>query len=241
MIEIAALTQAFRARTMKSNFCAIGSVKTNIGHLDTAAGVAGFIKTVLALKHKMIPPSLNFEQPNPGIDFASSPFYVNTKLTEWKRSTSPRRAGVSSFGIGGTNAHVVLEEAPDRGQPSQSRPWSLLLLSAKTESALESTTANLARFLGQENHIDLTDVAYTLQTGRKIFNHRRAIVCREIDDAITSLRTLDDKRAFTLQQEFEPQPVVFMFTGQGSQYVNMGFELYRSEPVFRNQVNRCCE
>ncbi|BDI19703.1 hypothetical protein ANSO36C_55050 [Nostoc cf. commune SO-36] len=146
-IEIGALSQVFRSSTNKKGFCAIGSVKTNIGHLDAASGVAGLIKTVLALKHKQIPPSLNFEQPNPQIDFANSPFHVNTKLTEWKSGNAPRRAGVSSLGIGGTNAHVILEEAPVLKASSPSRPWQLLLLSAKTESALETATANLANYL----------------------------------------------------------------------------------------------
>ncbi|NJM88484.1 MAG: polyketide synthase, partial [Hydrococcus sp. RU_2_2] len=152
-IEIAALSQVFRAHTQKKGFCAIGSVKTNIGHLDTAAGVAGLIKTALALKHKLIPPSLNFKQPNPQIDFVNSPFYVNIKLQEWQANGSPRRAGVSSLGIGGTNAHVVLEEAPvveTRNFASlQSRPWQLLVLSAKTETALETATKNLAQHLKQ--------------------------------------------------------------------------------------------
>ena len=145
-IEIAALTKAFRASTQKKNFCAIGSVKTNIGHLDVAAGVTGLIKTVQALKHQSLPPSLHFETPNPKIDFANSPFYVNTKLVEWQKNGSPRRAGVSSFGIGGTNAHVVLEEAPVakqgcRGAGERGRSYQLLVLSAKTESALDTATA----------------------------------------------------------------------------------------------------
>ncbi|HAJ59260.1 MAG TPA: beta-ketoacyl synthase, partial [Cyanobacteria bacterium UBA8543] len=142
-IEIAALSKAFRASTSKRGFCAIGSVKTNIGHLDAAAGVTGLIKTALALNHKLIPPTLNFEQPNPQIDWENSPFYVNAQLQEWKADSTPRRAGVSSFGMGGTNAHVILEEAPPVAAYSPSRPWQLLLLSAKTESALEKATDNL--------------------------------------------------------------------------------------------------
>src|SRR5262249_25868103 len=139
-IEVAALTQAFRAATDKRGFCAIGSVKTNIGHLDTAAGVAGLIKTVLALKNRQIPASLHFELPNPQIDFASSPFYVNTELQQWESQGTPRRAGVSSFGIGGTNAHLILEEAPEM-EPSQVvEGWQLLLLSARSDRALTLMT-----------------------------------------------------------------------------------------------------
>ncbi|PHK32285.1 polyketide synthase, partial [Nostoc linckia z15] len=154
-IEIKALTQAFNATTNGKNFCAIGSVKTNIGHLDTAAGVTGLIKTVLALKHQQIPPSLHFEKANPEIDFANSPFYVNTKLSEWQTKGFPRRAGVSSFGVGGTNAHVILEEAPVIEESSASRPWQLILLSAKTSTALETATANLAAHLQQNPDINL--------------------------------------------------------------------------------------
>ncbi len=146
-IEIAALTQAFRAGTRKKIFCAIGSVKSNIGHASAAAGVAGIIKTTLALKHKLLPPSLHFEQPNPKIDFVNSPFYVNTKLAEWKSAAAPRRAGVSSFGVGGTNAHAIMEEAPAVEASGPSRPWQLILLSAKSGTALEAATTNLAEHL----------------------------------------------------------------------------------------------
>lgn len=241
-IEIAALTKSFRARTQKKNFCAIGSVKTNIGHLDTAAGVAGLIKTVLALKHKQIPPSLHFQEPNPQIDFANSPFYVNDKLSEWKSNGHPRRAGVSSFGIGGTNAHVILEEAPDvEEQGKQGRKYYLLVVSAKTEAALEAATANLANHLKQHPDLNLADVAYTLKVGRRAFDHRRMVVCQDIDDAIKVLETKDPQRVFTHYQEPGESEVVFMFPGQGSQYVGMGRELYQTEPIFREQVDYCCE
>jgi acyl transferase domain-containing protein len=196
-IEIAALTQAFRASTQKKGFCAISSVKTNVGHLDTAAGVTGLIKTVLALKHKLLPPSLHFEQPNPKIDFANSPFYVNATLSEWKNGKSPRRAGVSSFGIGGTNAHVVLEEAPVVEPSGKSRPWQLLVLSAKTSSALDSAIANLVEHFKQHPEVNLADVAYTYQVGRRAFSHRRMLVCQTIDDATVALETLDSKRVLT--------------------------------------------
>jgi acyl transferase domain-containing protein/acyl carrier protein len=240
-IEIAALTKAFRAGTDKKSFCAIGSVKSNIGHLDAAAGIASLIKTVLALKHKQIPPSLNFEEPNPEIDFANSPFYVNTTLTEWKANGSPRRAGVSSFGIGGTNAHVVLEEAPPIESSGESRPTQLLMLSAKTNSALDTTTVNLAEHLRQHTDINLADVAYTLQIGRKIFDHRRVVVCQDVNDAATLLETCDPKQVLTAYQEHVEKPIVFMFSGQGAQYVNMAKELYQVEATFREQVELCSE
>jgi len=253
-IEIRALTQAFQENTQKKGFCAIGSVKTNFGHLDAAAGAAGLIKTVLALEHKLLPPSLNFERPNPTIDFENSPFYVNATLSEWKpvldsdRGTDeiPRRAGVSSFGIGGTNAHIVLEEFKSRKSKAESRKSKtrlerLLVISAKTESALETGTANLAEHLKQHPDINLADVAYTLQRGRKRFNHRRILVCQTYDETVNLLKTLDSKRVLTGFQEAEKRPVVFMFPGQGAQYVNMALGLYEREPTFREQVDRCSE
>ena len=238
-IEIAALKQAFSASTQKQGFCAIGSVKTNVGHLDAAAGVAGLIKTVLALKHKMIPPSLHFEEPNPEIDFANSLFYVNTELSPWHTNGVPRRAGVSSFGIGGTNAHVVLEEAPTVDLSGKSRPWQLLVLSAKTSSALDTATANLAQHLHSE--LNLADAAYTLSLGRQAFNHRRIAVCQDIEDAKHILSILEPKRVLTQFQEPKERPVVFMFSGQGAQYVNMAQELYQSEPTFAERVDICCD
>jgi len=240
-IEIAALTKSFRAETKKKNFCAIGSVKTNIGHLDTAAGVAGLIKTTLALKHQQIPPSLHFEQPNPKIDFADSPFYVNHQLSEWRTNGYPRRAGVSSFGIGGTNAHVILEEAPTVETSGPYRPWQLLLLSAKTSEALQTATTNLIKHLQSNQQINLADIAYTLQVGRREFNYRQMLVCQDRDDALQALETLAPQRVFTHFTEPCQKSVVFMFPGQGTQYVNMAWELYQTEPIFTEQVDRCCE
>lgn len=239
-IEIAALTKVFRASTEKKNFCAIGSVKTNIGHLDAAAGVAGLIKTALALKHQLIPPSLNFEQPNPQIDFANSPFYVNTKLTEWKTGSTPRRAGVSSLGMGGTNTHVVLEEAPTLRASSPSRPWQLLVLSAKTESALETATQNLSQHLMLHPDLNLPDVAYTLQVGRRDFNHRRILICSDTQDAIKALNQPASERVVTQLQESGTRSIAFIFPGQDALYADMGKELYETEPIFREQVERCC-
>ncbi|MFN6571975.1 polyketide synthase [Dendronalium sp. ChiSLP03b] len=245
-IEIKALTQAFRTSTNKKNFCAIASVKTNIGHLNTAAGVTGLIKTVLALKNQQIPPSLHFEKPNPEIDFANSPFYINTKLSPWQTNGTPRRAGVSSFGIGGTNAHVILEQAPGLGQGSrkageQGRKYQLLLLSAKTSTALETATANLLTHLQQHPQINLADVAYTLQIGRQAFEHRRLVVCRDLNDAVEVLSSQNPQRVLTHHHKSRHCPVVFMFSGQGAQYVNMAWELYEVEPTFRQHVDTCAQ
>jgi acyl transferase domain-containing protein len=240
-IEVAALTKAFRSHTSKTEFCAIGSVKTNIGHLDAAAGVAGLIKTVLALKHKQIPPSLHFNEPNQQIDFANSPFYVNTKLTDWATGESIRRAGVSSFGIGGTNAHAILEEAPVRGESGPAQPYQLLLLSAKTSTALDTMTRNLAAHLKRHEEEKLADVAYTLKVGRKEFGYRRMLVCENRTDAVKALEAIDGNRALTGYHDGSYRPVVFMFPGQGSQYVNMGVELYENEKTYRQQVVECAE
>jgi len=240
-IEIEALTQAFRAGTDKKNFCAIGSVKTNIGHLDPAAGIASLIKTVLALENKMLPPSLYLETPNPRIDFANSPFYVSTKLSKWNTEELPRRAGVSSFGIGGTNAHVILEEAPNIETSGSSRPFQLLLLSAKSISALDTATTDLARHLRHHPELNLADVAYTYQLGRRHFVHRRMVVCKSCDEAVSALEILDPQRVFTAVKSPRQRMVGFMFSGQGSQYVNMALGLYRVEKTFRNYVDRCAE
>ncbi|NJN10674.1 MAG: SDR family oxidoreductase [Richelia sp. RM1_1_1] len=237
-IEISALTNVFRESTDKKEFCAIGSVKTNIGHLDAAAGVTSLIKTALALKHKQIPPSLNFEQPNPEIDFSNSPFYVNTKLKEWE--ITPRRAGVSSLGIGGTNAHVVMESAPVIPESSESRTWQLLVLSAKTDSALQIATENLVEYLRENPESKLADVAYTLQTGRAEFDYRRILVCENITDAINGLENLEPKKVLTHFEQAREHPITFMFPGQGSQYVNMAGEIYQTETIFREIVDNCC-
>ena len=240
-IEIAGLTQAFRAGTAARNFCAIGSVKSNIGHTGSAAGAAGLIKTALALQHKLLPPSLHFSRPNPKIDFANSPFFVNSKLKAWENVPMPRRAGVSSFGLGGTNAHVALEEAPAPPPSSPSRPWQLLLLSAKTAPALDAATANLLAHFKANPGLNLADAAFTLQEGRQVFQHRRALVCRDVDDATGALGTRDPKRIITHHGDVDAPPVVFMFPGQGAQYVNMGADLYRSEAVFKKEIDRCAE
>ncbi len=240
-IEIAALTQAFRKGTDRTGFCAVGSVKTNLGHLDAAAGVTGLIKTALALRHRQIPPSLHFAAPNPKIDFAASPFYVNTKLAEWRSEEGPRRAGVSSFGMGGTNAHAVLEEAPAVEPSGPSRAWQLLQLSARTPEALEEATANLARFLAHNPGVSLPDVAHTLQVGRVAFEHRRMLVCRNVEEAVAGLEGGLPGRLLSRHTEPAHRPVAFLFPGQGAQHVDMLRGLYETEPVFRRELDACAE
>jgi amino acid adenylation domain-containing protein len=240
-IEMAALNKVFSEYTDKKSYCAIGSLKTNLGHMDAAAGVGGLIKTVLMLENREIPPSLHFESPNPEIDFANSPFYVNTKPRKWGAEGSPLRAGVSAFGLGGTNAHVVLEEAPETDPSGPSRPRQLLTLSARTKQALDKATANLQEYLVQNPAANIADVAYTLQTGRKAFNHRRFIVCKDASDAVEGLKSLDPIRVKTRLVESSSPEVAFMFPGQGAQYVNMGLNLYEHEILFRETVDQCAE
>jgi amino acid adenylation domain-containing protein len=245
-IEITALNQAFHTQTYKKHYCAIGSVKSNIGHLDNAAGIAGLIKTTLALKHKKIPASLHFETPNPNIDFENSPFFVNTQLREWKRDRAPRRAGVTSLGMGGTNAHVILEEAPGDQHASKSvRPCiskdCLILLSAQTESAREKITENLSGYMQENPDLNLADVAYTLSMGRRDFNYRRMVLCREPGEFITALEDLTPGVVFDSVCDIIDRPVVFMFPGQGAQYVNMGKKLYQKEPLYKEYMDKCAE
>jgi non-ribosomal peptide synthase protein (TIGR01720 family) len=240
-IEVAALTQAFRHSTTRPRFCALASVKTNVGHLDAAAGVAGLIKAALALRHRQLPPSLHFEEANPKMGLDESPFYINGELREWAAAVGERRrAGVSSFGIGGTNAHLVLEEAPapPPADPNR-RPFQLITLSAKTETVLEQATANLAQFFEEQPEANLADVAFTLHVGREEWPHRRAAVCRDARDAARALRTLDSQVVSTAKAEQGSAQVAMMFSGQGSQYAGMGRELYNCEPTFCEWVDKC--
>lgn len=241
-IEVAALTQAFRAETARNGFCAIGSVKTNIGHLDAAAGIAGLIKTVLALHHKQIPPSLHFVKPNPHVDFSKTPFYVNSKLIGWEGGGAVRRAGVSSFGLGGTNAHVILEEAPALPrEPNHVIPRpQLLLISARSEAALEAATDRLVEHLRRHLTADLAQTAYTLQLGRKAFSYRRWLVADSVEEVERGLARRADC-VHTRGPVTCERPVVFLFSGQGAQYPTMGRSLYDDEPVFREHVDRCAE
>jgi acyl transferase domain-containing protein len=238
-IEIAGLTSAYRAYTPDKAYCAIGSVKANLGHLDVASGAIGVIKTSLALHEGVLPPSINFNRPNPRIDFASSPFYVNTQLRPWPGADWPRRAGVSSFGVGGTNAHVVLEQAPAGRAPGLRRSHSLLLLSARTETALAAQAARLADHLERHPTACLDDVAFTLQVGRTPFEHRRVLVASDTAEAAARLRG-PARPGETGRKNAAPK-VVFMFPGQGAQYPGMARELHAAEPVFRAVIERCCD
>lgn len=238
-IEITALTDAFRTQTDNSGFCAIGSVKTNIGHLDTAAGVAGLIKIIQSLKHKELPPSLNYTAPNPRIDFEHSPFYVNAKLKPWDTNGKPRRAAINSLGVGGTNAHIILEEAPERKSSNASRKNQIICLSARTRQALDALSDKLGNCLQERPDLSLADIAHTLRVGRKTQAFRRVLVGETTDDVATTLVERPHNRVSNLQYAGSTPSVVFMFTGQGSQYINMGKGLYESEAVFKQALDEC--
>ena len=238
-IEVNALTQAFRMSTEKKNYCAIGSVKTMIGHLDVAAGIAGLIKTILALEHKKIPPTLNFKEPNPDLHIEQTPFFVSDKLTEWNTNGKPRIAGVSSFGIGGTNAHIVVQEAPEMQYQESQKPWHILPISAKSKDALTKSTEQLADYLKHHSDISIADIAHTLQTGRRQFSHRRIAVCKDTHHAAEALQTLDATLCGSGIFDGPRRSVAFMFSGQGTQYANMCRGLYESEPVFKNVIDAC--
>ncbi len=240
-IEVEALTRAFREKTQARGYCALGSIKSNIGHLTAAAGVAGLIKAALTLHHETIPPSLHFERPNPAIDFESSPFFVNAALRPWRRSDRPRRAAVSSFGVGGTNAHVVLEEAPLLPPTEPARGPQVLVLSARSAPALSRMASALAARLETEPSTNLADAAWTLNVGREAFPHRIAVVADDAASAAAILRSEETAAAIARTRPAQPSEVVFMFPGQGSQYAGMGRELYALEPEFREAFDACAE
>jgi amino acid adenylation domain-containing protein len=241
-IEVAGLTKAFGASTTDLQFCALGSVKSNIGHLDAAAGVTGLIKTALALKFQVLPPSLHYRRPNSQIDFSKTPFYVNASLTPWPESAGPRRAGVSAFGVGGTNVHVVLEQPPAAPPASGANFGSqLLVLSARSPAALDMARINLAAYLKEHPDTALADVAHSLQTGRRAFNHRVSLVARDHAEAVARLAGTERSHVQTGTRLGKDAPVVFMFPGQGAQYPDMGRDLYEREPEFRKHVERCAE
>ncbi len=236
-IEVAALTKAFRTGTEAKQFCALGAVKGNFGHLEAAAGVAGLLKATLAVYHGEIPPTLHFDKPNPRIDFTNTPFYVASKLEPWPAQITPRRAGVSSFGVGGTNAHLVLEQAPPATIPEHKHLPQVLVLSAKTAPALEAATQRLKEHLEKHPQAELEDVAQTLQLGRRAFNHRRSLVAKTPADAVASLAA----KSSASDTQGRTPPVAFLFPGQGSQQAGMGRELYATNEIFRDEVDRCCE
>ena len=240
-IELEGLTRAFRLGTPEAGFCRIGSLKSNVGHLVTAAGVAGVIKAALALAEEALPPTLHYRAPNPAFDLDASPFRVNDRLCGWPRGDVPRRAGVSSFGVGGTNAHVVLEEAPARAASEPAAGPQLLVLSARTPVALGAAAAQLAGHLRAQPQLNLADVAWTLAVGRKAFAHRLAVVATDASDAIERLTSPETAAMIARSQPKTPAEVVFMFPGQGAQYAGMGRALYASEPVFREALDACAD
>lgn len=239
-IEIEGLTKAFRRHTDEVGFCAIGSVKSNVGHLVIAAGAAGAIKTALALHHERIPPNANYQAPNPAIPFSTSPFHVADRLIEWPRGHAPRRAGVSSFGVGGTNAHVLMEEAPVPAPRVAASGAQLLVLSARSETALDTAIANLSRHLAAHADTDLGDAAHTLRVGRKQFAHRAFVVASDTREAATLLASPDRTRV-PRRKSSNGTGVVFMFPGQGAQYVGMGSALHAHDAVFRAAFDEVCE
>ena len=240
-VEFQALTRAFRSRTDAKQFCALGTAKMNIGHLDIASGVTGLINAVQLIEHEYLPPAIHFKSPNPKIDLENSPFYVNTTLKPWKRGDAPRRAGVSSFGVGGTNAHVIIEEAPAVTiRPAEKRPR-LILISARTPSALEKATANLLEHLKEHPEIDLDSVAHTLQAGRRAFKHRRMVVADDVNETIQAIESNDPNRLITMAAPSQLPPVVFMFPGQGAQHVDMGRQLYQANREFRDDIDHCAK
>lgn len=235
-IEIEALNQAYGPGLKSADVrCAIGSLKTNVGHLDSAAGVAGLIKATLALKYKQIPASLHFNSPNPNIDFEHSPFYVNTKLNHWE-GEEPRRAGVSSFGVGGTNAHVILEEAPENESEASQKPAHLFVFSAKNSSAVEAMVKETAEYFQSNRDINLADAAYTYQMGRQAFSHRYHCVARDHAQALDMLSR--DLPELQMVPDSAPQ-VAFLFPGQGSQFVGMGRELYEHGSEYQYHLDIC--
>ena len=236
-IEVSALVDAFTSQTSRRGYCGIGSAKSNFGHLSCAAGVTGLIKTTLMLERGAIPPTVHYTSPNPAIDFAASPFFVTTKLHPWTRNGVPRRAGVSSFGVGGTNAHLILEEAPLRKAPTKRRAHQLITLSARSESALQAASTRLADHLDTHPDVDLADVASTLHLGRRAFQHRRAIAVPVADRALL----VDALRRPSAGAVAADRDVIFMFPGQGAQYPGMVHALYRTESVVRASIDRSAE
>lgn len=236
-IEIQALTEAFRASTDKKQFCTLGMVKANIGHLDTASGIAGFIKTCLVLKHGKIPPNINYDEPNKNIDLNNSPFNINKELKEWKPECGVRRAGVSSFGIGGTNVHMVLEEAVDERPVSSTMTSQMLLLSGKTSNAVERTAAQLADYLKKNENVDYLNALYTMNMGRKEFMFRSHLICSSREECIDKL----EKAADFINCSEDRENIVFMFPGQGTQYIGMAKDLYTKVNVFRKEMDYCSD
>ena len=246
-IEVAALKTVFDAQTDKRQYCAIGSVKSNIGHTVAAAGVAGLIKAAMSLHTEQIPATLHYKKPNPQIDFENSPFFVCDSLRQWPRGEVTRLAGVSSFGVGGTNAHIVLGEAPtsacevEDDSESYELAVSILPVSGKTEAAMLANVEQLAEYLTGNGELEVVDVANTLQNGRAEFAYRSAVVVSDIQDAAETLASAKAPRFIKRKSSTTKRDVVFMFPGQGAQYVRMGQNLYEASPVFKRNFDLCCD
>jgi acyl transferase domain-containing protein/acyl carrier protein len=237
-IEVRALTQAFRTSSGKKTLCYLGSVKSNLGHLDNAAGIASLIKTVESLKHGQVPPTLHFRQANPQLELDKSPFVVNATVQDWPRTSTPRRAGVSSLGIGGTNVHMVLEEAPARAaiHIKEAERWKVLPLSARTPAALNTAKANLAAHLRANPQLSLSDVAYSLSVGRRQFGCRYVVVAETVEQAALALSGAD-----RTQEAAGEHRVAFLFPGLGDHYAGMAAGLFEAEPGFRRRMDECAE
>ena len=241
-IEIAALTLAFSSQgELARQSCPVGSIKPNLGHTDVAAGLVGLVKTVLCLERRTLLPTINVQRPNPRIDFPRTPFFVQTRRGPFPSRGGPRKAGVSSFGMGGSNAHVVLEEPPPPPERGPEPPWKLLVLSARSRPALETMTSHLAEHLRAHPALALADVAYSLQAGRASFSHRRTLICRTLDEAARALETRDDTRLRSARAEGRARPLAFLYTGLGEQYPGMAAGLYAQAPAFRAELDRCAE
>jgi phthiocerol/phenolphthiocerol synthesis type-I polyketide synthase E len=235
-VEIRALAEAFREGTDKKQFCALGAVKANIGHLDCAAGTAGLIKTCLMLQHKKLVPLINFKEENPSLNLKDSPFYINTELKDWEPECGVRRAGVSSFGIGGTNVHVVLEEAVDERTFSSKKNYHLLTWSARTKTSFDRIKKQLVEFLENNKENDYRNLLYTMNVGRKKMQYRGSIVCDSKDELISKLK---ESMFYCKTDKDKEDNIVFMFPGQGSQYINMARELYDQYPFYKMTMDEC--
>ena len=236
-IEFEALNRVYKKLTTRKNFCALGSVKSNIGHLSTAAGVASLIKTIMCLKKKKIPPTLHYQSPNPSMDFANSPFFINTELIDWHEDKHPRRAGVSCFGLGGTNVHVILEEAPKIERAEPDKEYNIVPISAKSEQALDCAVANLLAYSKENKGTPLADISYTLQEGRKDFAYRKSLVCKSTAELISILE--ENKEIVANYHQEVRSNVAFMFSGYGSQYINMTLDLYKGNKRFKRTIDEC--